>query len=235
MAWEDEGSLTAMAWEDEGCTPAFSLRCFCSQNVLSPEKPQEVLEEKILQVWRVREEVPWEVTTSCLAENLLREVCALPFLRPTGIALASSLIELTCPMLSAWERRSTMARSGPASPPWTTWTAEGEADPAGSHISERALSQAVALCCLGGTLLPPPCRSPSVSSDPCTAPCPPPVAGCAGESPAVTEGEVYATLPLHRCLSSGLLAPRRSLATSQLFPFPVLIPRLRNATLKCFL
>ncbi|XP_030889164.1 uncharacterized protein LOC115942586 isoform X2 [Leptonychotes weddellii] len=143
--------------------------------------------------------------------------------------------QLTCPMLSAWERRSTMARSGPASPPWTTWTTEGEADPAGSHISERALSRAVALCCLGGTLPPPPCRSPSVSSDPCTAPRPPPVAGCAGESPAVTEGGVYATFPLHRCLSSGLLAPRRSLATSQFFPFPVLIPRLRNATLKCFL
>nr|XP_035971405.1 uncharacterized protein LOC118550424 isoform X2 [Halichoerus grypus] len=165
-------SLTATAWEDEGRTPAFSLRCFCSQ--------------------------------------------------------------LTCPM-SAWERRSTMARSGPALPPRTAWTAEGEADPAGSRISERALSRAVALCCLGGTLPPPPCRSPSVSSDPRTAPHPPPVAGCAGESPAVTEGGVYATLPLHRCLSSGLLAPWRSLATSQLFPFPVLIPRLRNATLKCFL
>lgn len=162
------------------------------------------------------------------------QVSAETRFRKTALSKWGSLFQLTCPM-SAWERRSTMARSGPASPPRTAWTAEGEADPAGSRISERALSRAVALCCLGGTLPPPPCRSPSVSSDPRTAPRPPPLAGCAGESPAVTEGGVYATLPLHRCLSSGLLAPWRSLATSQLFPFPVLIPRLRNATLKCFL
>ncbi|XP_077911607.1 uncharacterized protein LOC118550424 isoform X1 [Halichoerus grypus] len=71
-------SLTATAWEDEGRTPAFSLRCFCSQKLLSPEKPQEVLEEKIFQVWRVREEVPWEVTTSCLAENLLERGLRCP-------------------------------------------------------------------------------------------------------------------------------------------------------------
>ncbi|KAF3831414.1 hypothetical protein GH733_000226 [Mirounga leonina] len=110
-----------------------SCRVFiCQVNVLSPEKPQEVLEEKILQVWRVREEVPWEVTTSCLAENLLREVCALPFLRPTGIALASSLIEV--PAEGNREQRGQVVFSAMGQDDFTEGIREGRAG--GSNIQQ---------------------------------------------------------------------------------------------------
>lgn len=125
--------------------------------------------------------------------------------RKTPLSKSGSLFQLT--VLCHRPRNAAPPRRGLASTAATTArTGEG-----------KGLCPEQSLCAVwGGPLLPPSCRSPPVSSAACTAP----GAGCAGESPEVTEGRLCATLPLHLCLSSGLLAPQRLLAPSQ--PCPAL-------------